>query len=106
VVWLILLAVLVGLGLTYLLAINLGFMGAFFGILLIPVLIAVVVAIEERGRRRAGLGDRSSHFDANKPQMANYNAVQGQDPVTAYGDKPTRASTPGGVNVDEGDRAP
>ena len=76
------------------------------GILLIPVLMAVVVSVEERRRKRAGLGDRSSHFDANKPQMANYNAVQGQDPVTAYGDKPTSASAPGGVKVDEGDRAP
>ena len=103
--WLILLAVLLGLVAAYLLAISLGFVGALFGILLIPVLMAVVVAVEERARRRRGLGDRSAHFDANKPQMSNYNAVQGQDPVTAYADKPTTASAPGGVKVDEGDRA-
>ncbi len=105
-VWLILLAVAVGLAATYLLATTLGYVGALLGILLIPVLMAVVVAVEERARKRSGLGDRSAHFDANKPQMSNYNAVQGQDPVTAYSDKPTTASTPGGVSVDEGDRAP
>ena len=104
--WLILLAVIIGLLATAWLFSTIGIVGILYGILLIPTLVGVVVALEERARRRSGKGDRSAHFDANKPQMANYNATQGQDPVTAYGDKPTTASTPGGIRVDEGDKAP
>jgi hypothetical protein len=107
VVWLILLAVVIGIVTTFWLGTNVGILGAFLGILLIPVLIGVVVAIEERSRGRSGLSDRSSHFDASKPQMANYTDAAGVgDWVTAYGDKPTAASTPRGVKVDEGDQAP
>ena len=105
-VWLILLAVLLGLLATAWLFSAMGIVGVLYGILLIPTLVAVVVAVEERARRGTGKGDRSAHFEANRAQMANYNATQGQDPVTAYGDKPTAASTPRGVKVDEGDRAP
>ena len=60
-VWLILLAVAVG--------VLAGFwLGALYGVLLVPVLIGLVVGVEEwRTRRRKGLGDRSAHFDANRP---------------------------------------
>jgi hypothetical protein len=99
-VWLILLAVAVG--------ILAGFwFGALYGVLLVPVLVGLVVAIEERRtRRRTGLGDRSAHFDANRPPFGNYNDRYGQDPVTAWQDEPSRGPAPPGVNVDEADRVP
>lgn len=101
-VWLILLTVLMGIVATYWLGTNLGFLGALLGILLTPIVIGVAVAIEERTRRRIGFGDRSAHFDQNKPQMANYTDATGLgDWVSAYGDKPSRNSTPPGVKVDD-----
>ncbi len=77
-VWLILLAVAAG--------ILAGFwLGALCGVLLVPIFVGIVVALEERRtRQRRGLGDRSAHFDANKPPFANYNDRYGQDPVTAW----------------------
>ena len=107
-VWLILLAVALGAVTTYWLGTNVGLMGAFAGIMFTPILVGILVAVEERRtRRRSGLGDRSAHFDANKAGMANYTDAAGLgDWVTAYGDKPSRDSTPTGVKVDEGDRAP
>jgi len=100
VVWLILLAVAVG--------VLAGFwLGALYGVLLVPVLIGLVVGVEEwRTRRRKGLGDRSAHFDANRPPFGNYNDRYGQDPVTAWQDEPSRGPAAPGVKLDEGDRAP
>jgi len=97
-----------------LLAIALGilagfWLGALYGVLLVPLLIGLVVGVEEwRTRRRTGIGDRSAHFDANKPTFSNYTDAQrgGQDPVTAYSDMPTRDPAPAGVKIREGDRAP
>lgn len=99
-VWLILLAVAAGILAGY-------WLGALYGVLLVPVFIGLVVALEEwRTRRRKGLGNRSAHFDANKPQFANYNDRYGQDPVTAWQDTPSRGPAAPGVNVDEDDTAP
>ena len=99
-IWLILLAVAVG--------ILAGFwIGALYGVVLVLVLVAVVVAVEERRTRRfSGLGDRSAHFDANRPPFGNYNDRYGQDPVTAWQDEPSRGPAAPGVKVDEGDKAP
>ncbi|HTI30053.1 MAG TPA: hypothetical protein VL687_06820 [Methylomirabilota bacterium] len=99
-VWLILLAVAAG--------ILAGFwLGALYGVLLVPVFVGLVVALEEwRTRRRRGVGNRAAHFDANKAQFANYTDRNGPDSVTAYQDIPSRGPAAPGVNVDEGDRAP
>jgi len=100
VVWLILLAVAIG--------VLAGFwLGALYGVLLVPVLVGLVVGTEEwRTRRRGGLADRSAHVDENRPPFGNYNDRYGQDPVTAWQDEPSRGPAAPGVNVGEGDSAP
>jgi hypothetical protein len=98
VVWLLLLAVALG--------VLAGFwLGALYGVLLVPVFIGLVVGVEEwRTRRRNSLGDRSVHFDENQHQFRNYTdaLTRGVDVPTAVSDAPSRDSTPPDVRVDHG----
>jgi hypothetical protein len=102
VVWLLLVAVALG--------VLAGFwLGALYGVLLVPVFIGLVVGVEEwRTRRRKGLGDRSVHFDENQHQFRNYTdaLTRGVDVPTALSDSPSRDAAAPGANVDVGDRAP
>ena len=108
-VWVILVVAAFGVWLYWWLVSQLGVLGALLGLLLIPVMLGVAVAIRDRldRRRHSGMRDASAQFDANRPNLVSYNDASGLGNwPTAYGDQPSSDSTPPGVSVEERDLAP